>query len=158
MLTENEGTIPLLWETSEEKQTEHKKRILGVPVVILAAIASLAMIFYVGIYLAMNSTPVGVSSTNYMIAGRGMYTILGWQSGWRVILVDNFGVEYGFHEGSSMWDPVAHDFGYCYGRNNVTGTKMKYEYQVDSTDGTPGDFLINEVPYKLSPNGTMFLF
>ena len=158
MFSDNEGTIPLLWKTSDEKQTEHKKRNLGIPIVILAVIASLAMIFYVGMNFEMNSTPVGVISTNSMIAGRGMRnTILGWQSGWKVMLVDNFGVEYDFIGGSSMWDPVAHDSGNCYGRNNVTGTTLKYKYQVDSRDGTPGDFLINEIPYTLSLNGTMFL-
>ena len=34
---------------------------------------------------------------------------------------------------------------------------MKYNYQVDTTNGIPGDFLINEIPYTLSLNGTMFL-
>ena len=159
MLTDNEGKSPMLLETFEEKQTERKKRILGIPFVILAVIASLARILNVGKNFEMNnSTPVGASSISTMGIGNGLgSTFLSWSSGWRVLLVGNFRGGCSSHGHTSSWDPVAHNGGYCYGWSNITGTTLKYEYQVNTTDGYPGDFLINEVPYNLSPNGTMFL-
>jgi hypothetical protein len=159
MLTYNEGKSPLLLETFEEKQTERKKRILGIPILILAVIASLAMMLNVGKNFGMNnSTPVGAIYISTMGIGDSLGSIfLRWSSGWRVLLVGNFRGGCISHGHTSSWDPVAHNSGYCYGWSNVTGTTLKFKYQVDTTDGTPGDFLINEVPYKLSLSGTMFL-
>ena len=159
MLTDNERKSPLLSETSEEKREERKKRILGIPILILAVIASLATMLNVGKNFGMtNSTQVGASSVTTMGIGDSMGSIfLRWSSGWRVLLVGNFRVKC-IHRGhTSSWDPVAHNIGYCYGWSNVTGTTLKFKYQVNTTDGTPGDFLINEVPYNLSLSGTMFL-
>ena len=163
MFNESEGKSSLLWEVPDNKRDDYKKLIFGIPILILAVVASLATILNLGMSNAQieqisSSTQAGVVSTTIVIIRNGMrYTILRWQSGWEVMLVDNFGVFYGSDGNSSSWDNVAHDFGYCYGWNNITGIKMKYKYQVNTIDDTPGSFLINESPYTLSLNGTMFL-
>ena len=158
MLTDNEVHSPLLLEASDEKREERKKRILGIPIVILSVIASLASIMNVGMNRGYSSTPIGVSHYYSTHIDNGLtLNFLRWHLGWKVIIVGKFRAGCGFSGHSSSWDPDVHTIGHWNSLNNITGITMKYNYQVDTTNGIPGDFLINEIPYTLSLNGTMFL-
>ena len=158
MLADNEVHSLLFLEASKEQREERKKRILVIPIVILSVIASLAWILNVGMNRGYSSTPIGVSHYYSTHIDNGLtLNFLRWHLGWKVIIVGKFRAGCGFSEHSSSWDPVVHTIGYCNSWNNITGVMLTYDYQVDTTYGIPGDFLINEIPYTLFLNGTKFL-